>query len=146
MQADNQIEVVAGGLTIRIPRSELQFRTARSSGPGGQNVNKLETRVELEFDVRNSSGLTEEQKQVLLDRLRSRINARGVLRVVAQESRSQWSNRERATEKFIDLLQKTLRPRKKRVPTKPSSTARERRLKAKKHRSEKKRLRDVRDE
>lgn len=144
--AENQISFSVGRETIRIPRSELLFRTARSSGPGGQNVNKLETRVELEFDVAHSPILTEEQKKILYDRLGSRISSLGVLRVVAQESRSQWSNRERALKKFIDLLQKALRPRKKRLPTKPSPQARERRIQAKKRRGEKKRMRGMRGE
>ena len=143
---ENQIEIAVGSRTIRISRSELSFRTARSSGPGGQNVNKLETRVELEFDVLSSGSLTAEQKQILLNRLSSRISSKGVLRVVAQESRSQWTNREIATKKFIDLLKQTLRPRKKRLQTKPSFQAREKRIQAKKRRGEKKRMRSVRED
>ncbi len=143
---DSHIELTAGRSRILIPRSELQFRTARSSGPGGQNVNKLETKVELEFDIPRSASLTGDQKRILLDRLASRLSSRGVLRVVAQESRSQWTNRESATKKFVDLLEKALRPRKKRLPTKPSSQARERRIREKKRRGEKKRLRRAREE
>jgi len=143
---ENQIEIAVGSRTIRISRSELSFRTARSSGPGGQNVNKLETRVELEFDIPNSISLTGVQKQILLDRLSSRINSKGVLRIVSQESRSQWTNREHATEKFIDLLEKALRPRKTRLPTKPSYQSRERRIRAKKRRGEKKRMRGIRED
>lgn len=146
MTTANFINVIAGGITVRIPRSELVFRTARSGGPGGQNVNKVETRVELEFDVAGSRGLSHAQKEVLFERLASRITSGGILRVVAQESRSQWSNREQAIKKFVDLLQKALRPRKKRLPTRPSSSARERRLEAKKRKGEKKRMRGMRDE
>lgn len=129
--------------SLTIPLSELQFRSSRSGGPGGQNVNKLETRVELLFDVRNSPSLNEDQRQAILSHLASRIDRHGVLRVVAQESRSQWENKQRAVDKFIALLQKALRPRKKRVATKPTVSARLQRLKAKKIRSEKKKMRKV---
>ncbi len=77
-----------------IPSSELTFRFSRSGGPGGQNVNKLETKVELLFDVARSAGLTDEQKQLILTREKNRIDADGMLRVTSQESRSQFENRE----------------------------------------------------
>ncbi len=126
---------------IQIPIHEILFRTSRSGGPGGQNVNKLETRVELLFDIKNSLALTEEQKRVIIEKLASRIDENGVLRVVAQESRSQWQNKQVAIKKFIELLRRALRPVKKRVATKPTLAAKEERLKVKKVRSAKKRLR-----
>ncbi|MBI2620134.1 MAG: aminoacyl-tRNA hydrolase [Ignavibacteriales bacterium] len=132
--------------TLSIPTAELRFRTSRSGGPGGQNVNKLETRVELEFDVRSSPSLSDRQRSVLLEALRSRIDSRGILRVVAQESRSQWKNKEMAVEKFAELLRKALRPRKKRTPTKPTHASHDRRIRSKKLQSRKKRLRRLNSE
>jgi ribosome-associated protein len=99
--------------------------------------------VELLFDVRNSPSLNEDQRQAIFFHLASKIDRDGVLRVVSQESRSQWENKQRAVDKFIALLQKALKPRKKRVATKPTAGARMERLKAKKIRSEKKKMRKV---
>ena len=126
---------------LTIPLSELAFQTSRSGGPGGQNVNKLETRVELLFDVAHSRSLTDEQRTTLTANLRSKLDADGVLRVVSQESRSQWQNKQFAIDKLVHLLRAALKPRKKRVKTKPSRAAKEKRLKSKKHKSEKKQLR-----
>ncbi|MCI0706188.1 MAG: aminoacyl-tRNA hydrolase [Ignavibacteriae bacterium] len=124
-----------------IPFSELRFVTSRSGGPGGQNVNKLETRVELLFDVVHSTSITNEQRAALTANLRSKMDADGVLRIVAQESRSQWQNKQNAVEKFVQLFRIALKPRKKRVATKPSRNAKEKRLKSKRIRSETKKLR-----
>ncbi len=121
---------------LEIPLSELRFDFARSGGPGGQNVNKLATKVELFFDVRHSRSLTEAQRDTLLTLLAGRIGKDGVLRLSAQESRSQWRNRERVVEKFSTLLGRALAARKKRVSTKPSAAARERRFREKKRRGE----------
>jgi ribosome-associated protein len=128
---------------LSIPLSELQFRSSRSGGPGGQIVNKLETRVELLFDVRNSPSLNEDQRQAIFASLASKIGRDGVLRVVAQEARSQWENKQKAVEKFVAFLQKALKPKRKRIATTPTASARLERLKAKKIRSEKKKLRKV---
>jgi ribosome-associated protein len=127
------------GLTI--PMSELNFSASRSSGPGGQNVNKLETRIELRFDVRNSPSLSEFQKTLIEERLGSRIDERGILRIVSQDSRSQWQNKQAAIERFIELIGKALRPVKKRKQTNPTRSSREHRLQSKRIHSEKKRLR-----
>ncbi len=124
-----------------IPSSEISFRFSRSGGPGGQNVNKLETKVELLFDVANSAGLTEEQKQRILTREKNRIDSEGILSVTAQESRSQSANREAAVEKFIAILAGALAKRKKRIRTRASKASREKRIEGKKRRGRTKQTR-----
>jgi len=126
---------------VKIPFGELDVVTSRSGGPGGQNVNKLETRVEVRFDIRNSSSLTDRQKALLEAKLRSRIDAEGILRVVSQESRSQWRNKQIVLERLAALLREALRPVKHRKRTKPTISSKESRLKGKHIRSEKKRSR-----
>lgn len=119
---------------LSIPLSEIHFRFARSGGPGGQNVNKVETRVELLFDVLHSPSLTTHQRNVLVHELGSKIDSGGLLHIIAQASRSQWQNRELAVSKFVEILQKALTPRKRRVKTKATRAAKERRLEGKKRR------------
>ncbi len=131
---------------LSIPVAELEFRFSRSGGRGGQNVNKVETRVELLFDVLNSPSLSDKHREMILAGLGPRIDTSGVLRVVAQESRSQWQNREHAVRRFTALLQRALKPRRKRIKTRTPTAAREQRMKEKKHRSTKKQMRRVRDE
>jgi len=126
---------------LSISSSELRFRFARSGGRGGQNVNKVETRVELLFDVAHSPSLTESDRDRILHQLKSRIDDDGVLRIVSQESRSQWKNRVEAVERFRDLIKQALRPRKKRIATKIPAGVREKRLEQKKHRGRLKELR-----
>jgi ribosome-associated protein len=121
--------------SVTLPRSEIELRFSRSSGPGGQHAQKTESRVEAVFDVHSSSALTERQKRRVAER------AGPVLRAVAQDERSQWRNRELATERLVDQLRAALRVERKRVPTRPSKAARERRLQDKRRRSETKRLR-----
>jgi ribosome-associated protein len=113
----------------------VTFRFSRSSGPGGQHAQKSETRVEAVFDVESSQALTETQKRRVLSR------ASPVLRAIAQDERSQLRNRELALERLVDQLREALRVERKRVPTKPSAAARERRLERKRRRSDTKRLR-----
>ena len=125
-----------------IPRAELQFRTSRSSGPGGQHVNKVETRVELLFDARQSPSLTEEQRARLLECLCSRLDSDGVLHIVSDSYRSQFRNREETLVRFILLLQHALRPRVIRRPTRIPRGAKEARLQEKKHHGEIKRRRE----
>ena len=124
-----------------IPSSELTFRFSRSGGPGGQNVNKVETKVELLFDVANSTGLNDEQKQLILVREKNRIDSDGMLRVMAQESRSQFENRELAVEKFVSIIAGALTKRKKRLKTRASKASKEKRIEGKKLRGKKKQMR-----
>jgi ribosome-associated protein len=127
--------------SLKIPLSELQFRTSRSGGPGGQNVNKLETRVELLFDLANSQSIPQNLRQRLLANLSIKLDSSGILRIVVQDSRSQWKNKQLAIEKFTALLKSALVIRKKRIATKSTKASKENRLQRKKIRSETKRLR-----
>lgn len=121
---------------VVIPAAELQWRFSRSSGPGGQNVNKVETAVELGFDLEGSSAIGPFQKQRLLERLGSRCVA-GWLRVAVSEHRSQHQNRQLALARLGDLLRDGLKPPPKlRKPTKPTRGAVKRRVDAKKQRSQ----------
>ena len=118
-----------------LPVSEIELQVSRSSGPGGQHAQKSETRVVAVFDVETSSALTETQKRRVIARVGP------VLRAVAQDERSQSRNRELAVERLVAALREALRVVRKRVPTKPTAAARERRLEQKKRRSRTKRLR-----
>jgi ribosome-associated protein len=121
--------------SVTLPENEIELRTSRSSGPGGQHAQKSETRVEAIFDVEASEALTDTQKRRVLTK------AGPVLRAVAQDERSQSRNKELATERLVEALRAALRVERKRVPTKPSAESRERRLQDKRRRSETKRLR-----
>jgi ribosome-associated protein len=121
--------------SVSIPRSEIDLRFSRSSGPGGQHAQKSDTRVEATFDVEASAALSDGQKRRVV------AKAGPVLRAVAQDERSQWRNRELATERLIETLREALRVPRRRKPTKPSKAAIERRLEAKRRRSQVKRLR-----
>ena len=121
--------------SVAIPASEIELRFSRSSGPGGQHAQKTESRVEAVFDVEASTALTPVQKK------RVTAKAGPVLRAIAQDERSQWRNRELAVERLVATLREALRVERKRVPTKPSAAARERRLEAKRRQSRLKRLR-----
>ena len=118
--------------------NELNFSFSRSGGPGGQHVNKVNTKVELRFGIADSLVLTEEEKAILLEKLSKQINQEGELIVIAQETRSQLKNKAKALEKFYDIINKALKPKKKRKPTKVSKAAKEKRLKGKRELSEKK--------
>jgi len=120
---------------IRIPENELVFKMSRSSGPGGQNVNKVNTKVTLFFDVIHSSGLTDIQKHRILETLAARANKDGVIRVVSQRHRSQKANRTTAVERLGELLTTALRTRPVRKKTVPTRAAAQRRLENKKKRS-----------
>ena len=120
--------------SLRIHPSELRMQLSRSTGPGGQNVNKLETRVTLLFDVEGSSCLTETQRQRIRASLRTRITKAGILRITSQRHRTQAANRQAATERFVALLREALTPIKTRRPTKPTRASKTRRLESKKQR------------
>jgi ribosome-associated protein len=127
-----------------IPAGEFSFRTSRSGGPGGQNVNKVETRVTLLFDLNGSPSLSEEEKARIRTRLASRVGKDGFLRVVCQKHRSQSANRDEAVARFEALLGRALAREAPRRPTKPSRASRERRLTGKARLSERKRERSRR--
>lgn len=118
--------------------AELSFLTSRSSGPGGQNVNKVESKVELRFDVKASQLFTDAQKDLIIKGLGRYINHDGLLCITAQTHRSQLQNKQHTIRRFKELIVKALTPKPKRVPTKPSATAVAERLKNKKAASEKK--------
>ena len=129
--------------SLKIPIAELQFKTSRSGGPGGQNVNKLETRVEAVLDITNSQSIPDEIRHRLLNTLGSQLDSSGFLNVVAQDTRSQWKNKQLAIERITDILKTALMVRRKRVATKPTHTAREVRIRTKKARGQTKRMRNV---
>ena len=121
--------------SVVLPRSEIELRTSRSSGPGSQHAQKSETRVEAVFDVEASNALSDAQKRRVV------AKAGPVLRAIAQDERSQLRNKDLATERLVESLREALRVPRRRVPTKPSAASRERRLEQKKRRSQVKRLR-----
>jgi ribosome-associated protein len=130
---------VAGDLEI--PDDELAFVTSRSGGPGGQNVNKLETRVTVRFDLAHSPSLSEEQRARIAERLATRVTKGGFLQVTSQRHRTQAANREAALERFAELLAGALEEQAPRKPTRATRAARQRRLDEKKRRGQKKRER-----
>jgi ribosome-associated protein len=126
--------------SVSLPLSEIELRTSRSSGPGGQHANTSETRVEALFDVERSAALTPAQKR----RVTAKTGA--VLRAVAQDERSQLRNRNLAIERLAAQLREALRVERKRVPTRPTAASVERRLTAKRRRAEVKRRRRETDD
>jgi ribosome-associated protein len=120
---------------------EVSFKAIRSGGKGGQNVNKVSTKVELSFDLFSSNLLSEEQKEIIRKKLSSKISEGGIIRLTADSERSQFSNKEIVSEKFISLIKKALTPKKKRIASKPSEASKEERLKFKKEKSERKLMR-----
>jgi ribosome-associated protein len=126
---------------LEIPLAELRFRFSRSGGPGGQHVNRSATQVELLFDVGGSASLSEEQRTLVMRRLRRHIDRDGTLHLVSSSTRSQYRNRQEVLARFARLMERALRVRPPRRPTRPTAAARERRLAEKRRRSEAKRMR-----
>jgi ribosome-associated protein len=108
--------------------AEFIFQASRSSGPGGQNVNKVNSKIELRFNIQNSSILTDDQKEILLSKLSSKISLDGFLIVISQRDRSQLVNKEDAIRKLYELIEKALRPVKRRKSTRPTRSSVEKRL------------------
>jgi ribosome-associated protein len=128
---------------VTISEAELTFMASRSGGPGGQNVNKVATRVTLRFDVVDSPSLSPDQKSRILERLATRISKGRVLQVVSQRHRTQAANRRAALERFVELLRRALAEEALRVPTRPGRAAAEHRVASKKRRGRLKRQRSL---
>ena len=119
-------------MNITALEKELVFKTSRSSGSGGQHVNKVETRVELNFNVAQSQVLSQDEKDTLLDKWKNKISKEGVYQIAVESSRSQLRNKAIAIELFLDHLRHSLTKKKPRVASKPSRASKEKRLKKKK--------------
>ena len=128
-------------LKDRIAESEFKFLTSRSSGPGGQNVNKVSSKVELHFDFKCSAGLTDRDKELIALKLRSRINSDGELIVRSQSGRSQLTNRKKAVERMFILISDALTEKPERKPTSPTKKSRTERLEEKHRRGQIKKMR-----
>jgi ribosome-associated protein len=132
MAEDNLLEVTP---ELALPLAELEYRASRSGGPGGQHVNTSSTRMEVWWDVASSPSLSADQRARLLDRLGSRLDSNGRLRLVSSATRSQLRNREDVTERLLTVLAAALAIPKKRTPTRPSRAAKAARLEAKRRRA-----------
>jgi ribosome-associated protein len=130
--------------SLRIDERELQFDFIRAAGPGGQNVNKVATAVQLRFDVRGTTALSEAVKTRLVRLAGKRVSREGILVIEARRFRTQEQNRQAAIQRFSELLSKALHTPKRRRPTNPTATSKERRLRSKKRRAEIKRVRQNR--
>jgi ribosome-associated protein len=135
--------LIDGSLEARDLSGELIYTSSRSSGPGGQNVNKVNTRIELRFNLTGSALLNEEEKRKIQSVLGNRLNRDGFLIFVSQSERSQLGNKKKVTERFYNMLQKALLPVKKRKATRPTKASKERRIESKKLQSRKKALRKI---
>lgn len=133
-------------MDIAALNQELVFSTSRSSGPGGQNVNKVNTKVTLRFDVAGSAVLTDEEKQIISAKLATRITTEGILVLVSQDKRSQLDNKAAVREKFAKLITKAFEKKKARKATKPSKASVKERIETKKRHAEKKKWRRGTDE
>ncbi len=127
-------------------KKEVSFKTSRSSGPGGQHVNKTESKVELSWNLEESECLSNGQKLLVRQKLASRFTDLGVLKLTSEKHRSQYRNREEVTERFLELVAASMVPARKRRPTRPTRSSVEKRIKIKKIRGEIKRSRRKRPE
>lgn len=118
--------------------SELTFKAVRSSGPGGQHVNKTASKVEVSFSIATSEGLTESEKELLQKRLQSKLTSEGIILLQCGETRSQHRNKKLVIDRLLELLQQNLKVNKVRKKSKPSKSAIEKRIKAKKEQALKK--------
>ncbi|MBS1551932.1 MAG: aminoacyl-tRNA hydrolase [Bacteroidetes bacterium] len=125
--------------------SEFEFKSSRSGGKGGQNVNKVETKIELNFDVPNSLVLNDDEKNKILMKLENKIDKNGILQIVAQTERSQLMNKIKARKRFYELIESALKKEKLRKKTKPSDSSKEKRIETKKIISGKKVMRKLTD-
>lgn len=121
---------------INLLKKELKYKTSRSGGKGGQNVNKVETKVEVSFDILHSTVLTDTQKEMVLAKLKSKITEEGLLKLSEDAHRSQLANKEAVVERLIKLIQSAFIVPKKRKPTKPTKSSKVKRGENKKKRSE----------
>ena len=138
---DETTDSVVVNERVRIPLSELTFRFVRAGGPGGQHVNKVETAVELWFDLVRTPSLTDEERERAMQKLAPHLDQAGMMRLVSRSERSQLANRERVTQRFADLLARALILPKARKRVRPSRAARARRVSAKRRAGAVKRLR-----
>jgi ribosome-associated protein len=133
--------MTAEELKNRIPVSEFTFAASRSSGPGGQNVNKVNTKVELRYNVRNSMFLSDNEKDLVCSVLKNKINSEGDLIIICQSERTQLMNKKKAEEKFFKLLSTALTVKRNRKSTRPTAASKAKRLDTKKKRGTIKMLR-----
>lgn len=128
-------------LKQRNPENEFIFSTSRSSGPGGQNVNKVSTKVELRFNIKESLLFTDEEKELIFDKLKNKITRAGEIVLVSQSERTQLMNKIVVAGKFFDIISRALTKQKKRTSTRPTFTSKIKRLESKRTRGQIKKLR-----